>query len=29
MEEWNQYMKDFIPEDFISMYIKAKGEEVS
>ena len=28
MEEWDQYMKDFIPEDFISMEMNPKSEEV-
>ena len=28
MEEWDTYMKDFVPEDFISLSINPKTEEV-
>ena len=28
MEEWDSYMKDFIPEDFITLTVWAKTEEV-
>ena len=28
MEEWDVYMKDFVPEDLLSIYISAKSEEV-
>ena len=28
MEEWDTYMKDFIPEDFISLSMQPRSEEV-
>ena len=28
MEEWDMYMKDFVPEDFITMKMEPKTEEV-
>lgn len=28
MEEWDSYMKDFVPEDFITLNMQGKTEEV-